>query len=306
MKPTSIVFLVVAAILLIGGMITCTVARSIADTDGYLLFTTTEDGGTYRRESFSEQPITKIELTLKDAQIHVYGGSAESYMEIVNFRDGMYTFSTAGKIVTLDELVDVGSFFDLTKGFSFKGIRYLLNTREPEGVRRVNVYLDDTAIESLKVLSVTGDNCTVHMENLPAVCDITVNASSSLTMTAYNLQTNSAMTLTSPVCDLTIKDTSLNAFTMDATHGYLTAEDLFFKSLNIEAEDGDIDITAPITLAEYDVEIGAGNGKVNVGGMDRIRPYSAKATAETKIGTIKFASENADFALHTIVSPIID
>ena len=58
MKPTSIVFLVVAVLLIIGGMITCSVAKNIAETDGYSLFHETEDGTSYRQYEFTDKPVT--------------------------------------------------------------------------------------------------------------------------------------------------------------------------------------------------------------------------------------------------------
>lgn len=302
MKPTSIVFLVVAVLFIIGGMITCSVAQNIAETDGYLLFSDTEDGGTYRREDFSDQAITKLELVIQDAEISVFGTSDASYIEIINFRDGLYTFSTSGKIVSLDELLNVQSFFDLSKGFSFSGIRYLLQTKQPEGVRRVNVYLNELAAESLKSISVNGRNCKLHIENLPAVCDITLTASESLTVTANALHTSSSLSIESPVSDLTIENAAFNAVTLKAQHGYIEAQNMFFKALTLEADEGDFDITAPISLSDYNIEIGNGTGKINVGGMDRPRPYSAPATAETPVGDIKLISEKADFSIKEIKS----
>lgn len=300
MKPTSVVFLVVAALLIIGGMITCSVARNIAEADGYLLFSDTEDGGTRRTEDFSDQPITKIEIAFSDAEVCIIGGAEKSYVEILNFRDGMYNFSTAGKTVKLDEITDMKSMFDLSNGFSFSGIRYFLRAKQPEGVRRVNIYLNGLAAESLKIVNVTGKNCTLEIRNLSAMCDITATASESLIMKANGLHTSSALTVNAPVSDLTITDTTFNAVTMDAAHGFIEAENMFFKSLDIETEDGNIAITAPILLSDYNVDIGAGDGKANIGGMDRPRPYSAPSTAESTVGNIKFVSAKANFSLKEI------
>ena len=300
MKPTSVVFLVVAALLIIAGMITCSVARNIAEADGYLLFSDTEDGGTRRTEDFSDQPITKLELAFSDAEICIIGGAEKSYIEILNFRDGMYNLTTAGKNVKLDEITDIKSMFDLQNGFSFSGIRYFLRAKQPEGVRRVNIYLNSLATENLRVITVTAKNCTMEIQNLSAVCDITATATESLILKADGLHTSSALTVNAPVSDLTFTDTTFNAVTMDASHGFIEADNMFFQSLDIETDEGDIAITAPITLSDYNIDIGSGEGKANIGGMDRPRPYSASATAETPVGTIKFTSAKASISLKEI------
>ena len=85
MKPTSIIFLVVSVLLIIGGVIACTVAKDIAVTDGYTLFHDAEGGGTYVRHDFKSSDVNKIELVVTDAEIHIYGGAEESYIEFFNF-----------------------------------------------------------------------------------------------------------------------------------------------------------------------------------------------------------------------------
>ena len=80
MKPTSIIFLVVSVLLIVGGIITCAIAKDIAITDGYTLFNDAEGGGTYVRHDFQASGIMKVEMNVTDAEINIYGGASWSYM----------------------------------------------------------------------------------------------------------------------------------------------------------------------------------------------------------------------------------
>ncbi len=285
--------------LIIGGVITCSMAQNAAEADGYALFHTTEDGGTKRTQDFSDRAITKIDLVVSDAEIRIIGGGEKSYIEILNFQDGMYTFSSAGKIITLDEIVDIKSLFDLSNGFSFSGIRYFLNPNKPSGTRQVNIYLNSLAMENLKIVSVKGANCSLEIDTLSADCDITVTAEQSLTLSTAQLQA-STLTVDAPTAILEINYTALNTLMFDAEHCDITAEKFSFKTLDIEAADGEVSITSPIALTDYNIDIGSGNGRANIGGFDRPRPYKATAETVPPVGTIKFTSVNANFSLKEI------
>ncbi len=303
MKPTSIVFLVVAALLIISGMITCTVAQNRADADGYYLFSDTEDGSTLRRADFSEQPITRMDLVIRDAEIRIIGGASSSYIEVHNFRDGMYTLSTTGRTVALDEILDIKSMFNIGNLSSFSGMRHFLRGQKPQGAKIVEIHLNALAAENLKVISVKGEKCTVYLENLSAMCDITVEGSTLVNMTADRLSNASSLTVKAANAVLDLQDVLLNTFTVNATDAHIDAENFVFQSVDVTIENGEANITAPILLSDYDIEIGSGKGRVNVGGMDRPRPYNTTSDLEKPIGTVRFTSANADFSLRTIAAP---
>ncbi len=300
MKPTSIIFLIVSVVLIVGGMITCTVARNIAVTDNYYLFSGSKNNEPFRNVDFSEQETTKIDLVLDNAEIRIIGGSEKSYIELYNFRDGFYNLSTAGKIITFDEILNLKSFFDLSKGLSFGGIRYLLLSEKPEGTPRINIYLNETATDNLKMIQIEGKNYSLHLENLPAFCDITLDAEESITLTADALHTSSALTVNAPSCKMTLNSLTLNTVTLKSESSYINADSMLFKSLSIETDTGEIAITAPIKLSDYTVNISDGEGRINIGGLDRPRPYYTLAPSEAAGGTVDFRSENANFSLKEI------
>ena len=118
MKPTSIIFLVFAILLIVGGILTCSAATSIAEKDGYALFHDSEDGGTIVREAI-ETSTTKLELVFTDAEVNVfYDSEAEdSYVEFINFRDGLYTLVSTAQILSFDEIPNLNSLLHFKKPF---------------------------------------------------------------------------------------------------------------------------------------------------------------------------------------------
>jgi len=294
-KPTSIVFLVVAVLLIIGGMITCSVAKNIAETDGYSLFHETEDGTSYRQYEFDGKPVTKIDLAVEDAEICIYGDSETSYIELFNFREGLYTFSTSGTIIALDQIPDIESLMDFSGGFSFGGIRQFFHGKtDTDAKRRVNVYLS-ALTDDLKVIAIDAQNCTVSLDSLSTQCDISVNGNS-LSITAKDMHTTSALNVTAESAAVTLDNATVNAFTLEAKTGDIRANAFSFKSFDCTLEEGSAAISTLLPLQRYEVNVSAGTGAVRFDGMDRLRPYTVKA-GEDAIGTIRFDSEKASFTV---------
>ncbi len=295
MKPTSIVFLVIAVILIIGGMITCSVAKDIAETDGYPLFNEADDGTSYRQYEFTEKPITKIDLAVENAEIYIYGGSETSYIELYNFREGLYTFSTSGTIIALDEIPNIESLMDFSGGFSFGGIRQFFHGKtDTDAKRRVNVYLSAYSTD-LKVIAIDGQDCSVALDSLSTQCDITVNGNS-LSLTAEDMHTSSALTVTAKSAAVTLNNATVNNFSFTADAGDIRADGFSFRSFDCTMDEGNAEISTLLPLQRYDVDISRGTGAVRFDGMDRMRPYTAKA-GEGALGTIRFDSESASFSI---------
>ncbi len=296
MKPTSIVFLVISVLLILSGIILCITAENIAETDGYVLFNQTEDGVSYRDYDFSGKPITKISLVVQNAEIYVYGGAEKSYIEFFNFREGLYTFSTAGTIIALDEIPDIESLLDFNTAFSFGGIRqFLKRSNVSDGPRRVNIHLDDFT-ENLKIIAIDAKNCSLNVDALSVHCDVAVTAEEQLNVTARDMHTFSALTLSAKNLSASLDNASLDTVILTAETGDVKAGQISFKNLDCKIKDGTADFLTFDKLAFYDIEIGAGRGSVRFGGMDRPRPYTQKPAGDAT-GTIRIESENADFSI---------
>ena len=70
MNPASIILLIIAALLVIFGVILCLIGNSTANKDGMDLFPQIKDGVPYIKQEFSADEISKIELSISSATIN--------------------------------------------------------------------------------------------------------------------------------------------------------------------------------------------------------------------------------------------
>ena len=85
MKPTSVIFIVVAVALIIAGTITCSVAQSNAEKDGIDIFSYNynESGDLFDTVDFKAESINRIKLSLGRCDVHIIGGADRAEAELV-------------------------------------------------------------------------------------------------------------------------------------------------------------------------------------------------------------------------------
>jgi len=302
-KPTSIVFLVIAALLIVGGMITCSVAKDIALTDNYTLFHETEDGSTYIRYDFTAANINKIELLITDAEINIISGAEESFIEFINFREGLYTLSTSGKVISMDEIPDLKSIFSLQSGFSFSGMRYILRSGTLGlGEKKVNIHL--TADAALKILSVEADSCVLKAENISQPFDIQITAEESAVIDAAELRTASALNIRAANADLKMQRCNFNNIELNASSAEISADHLYWEHLLMDIDSGNVQISSATALSADSMSV-TGSGSFTLGSTEMDMPHRAEA-AESFLNTVTASIGWADLRLDMPEEPIID
>lgn len=295
MKPTSIVFLVIALLLLIGGIVTCSIAKDIAVTDGYELFHTDEDGENRFTESIPET-LHKIDLVFTDAEIHIYGGADTEFVEFLNFRDGLYTVTATNSVLSFDEIPNVKSLLSGSSNFSFSGIRHFFtNATTSSGEKQINIYLKDQS--SLKSISLSGKNCSLQIHKLKTKCDISVKAETSATVQSDFLRTACTFSLETPKLTLDLNGVSLHSLQIQTEHAEISSQSTFFDQLSILTETGTIDIGSSVSLAIYGYQI-TGNAKTFTWQNTALPlPYTAEKPRE-KSGTVEIQLGDAQLSLH--------
>ena len=292
MKPTSIIFIIISVLLIVGGIIICAVAKDIAVTDGYTLFNDTEGGGSYVRHDFLSSSVTKIALTVTDAEINIYGGAEASYIEFFNFRDGLYTLSATGNSITLDEIPNLTSLLSFQGGFSFSGMRYFLRFGNTEtGPKRVNVYIG--ADSAMKNITVSGENCTVYADKLGIHCDIQITAEESATLTGKDLRTTGALILDAPVVFARMEDCSLNELTLRASKAEAALDRFYCANLYAEMNSGSLSALIPADASHYSYDISGGKAHCRLNGEALTLPYKPQAADSTPTGEIVIQAGNA-------------
>lgn len=298
MKPTSVIFLVISALLIVGGLILCSTAEDIALADNYTLFHSSEDGGTYVREDFDASVISKIELLVTDAQIHIITGSEEAYVEFINFRDGLYTLSNSGNVLSMDEIPDLRSIFSLQSGFSFSGMRYILRAGTADlGEKRINIYLPQNT--ALKVLSVEADNCVIYADGIYSQFDIQVDAGESAELHASNLRTACSLTLEAQELNVDVYSCYLHSISLTAQTAQVQMQEIYWDNVKLSVEKGELELLSTIVLFRYEYDV-RGGGSFILNDESVSLPYQESQSANP-LGSVSGNIGHASLTLSEIV-----
>ena len=254
MKPASIISLIVAVVISIAGLITCIVAQNMAEKSGQNLFSEIKtDGNHTRLVDLTETDVNKIQLIFSNAEVTIHGNSEKSYIEFINFKDNYYSLTSTSSLVSFDETPDITSILMFWEnGFSFKGIRYVLNfnkDNEPKGDKEIHVYL--TSDKNIKQIDIQATNCTVNINNMTTSTDYLITASE-VTLNTNHINTTSAVSINtgkdiSPAKKVTynsngdyITNLTVNAVELDMkADGFMCT-----GSANINYEEGNVGITS--------------------------------------------------------------
>lgn len=273
-------FLIIAVLLIVGGVILCSVAEDIALTDNYALFHSSEDGGTYVREDFDPATIRKIELLVTDAEIQIIGGSEEAYVEFINFRDGLYTLSNNGEMLSMDEIPDLESLFNLQSGFSFGGMRYILQSGTVSlGEKKINVYLPTET--ALKQISVEANNCVILSEKMLSRFDLNVVADERAELRFSDFRTACRLEVKAETADIQIKGAYLNTVSLTADTVEAEFSEMYWDRMELELEHGNLHALSTVGLHRYIYDL-KGKGTLTVNGTAEDLPYSTSDKEDTK------------------------
>ena len=243
MKRRSKLMLVVAAVLVGVGLITCLVGAGVSSAAGDQLFASSlEDGKGYRYD-FDGSKIDSIRLDVVDAQIRVIGGAEESYIELLHFNENFYSYSQSRSLISFKESPDVSSVLRFWEsGFTFKGMRYILRLSPGNKQKAIHIYLtDEDYVKGLEIESVTGN---IFVQNLHTDTDYTFTMEKG-TVQMEDVSTGSALHITSTgtdPCAVTLKNTAAKIFSLDLTEGEVEAQALSVGTGEIDIAHGSLDL----------------------------------------------------------------
>ncbi len=171
MKPTSIIFLIISAVIIVIGLVVCNIGtRKAKDMDIELFETDVQTSGDnqIRTYDFTDDEITRLKITAGEADVYLYPAEGStSYVELVNFQVGEYTLSVENHILIVNNKSSLMSVLDIAEGnFSFNGLRHYLTYTSGlnSGEKRINVYLSRDL--SPKIFNVTVDEGNIVAEKL--------------------------------------------------------------------------------------------------------------------------------------------
>jgi len=225
MKPTSMIFLVLSLILIFGGFMTCSVAKSMASSENIPIYDTTFDsnGDAVYTYQISDAVINKLTLNFSDVDVKIVGNAEKSYVELKNFDVNSYRVTLSSGNVTVDGTVGfLSSLLDMSAGgIQFKGLRYFfLDKPDPARPKSVTIYLSE--LSELKSLNVSLKQGTVSFEGIHNALD-------------YSVTLNQADALFSDVI-------STSVASVTCKEGNVTFHGSRFITVNATVEDGNFTI----------------------------------------------------------------
>lgn len=219
MKPTSIIFLILAAILIVSGIILCVIGGVMADSQGIELLSDSvdSDGNAITQHSLEDYTITDIDINIKDADVNIYGQSTKSYIEFKNINHATYDFRIYNKKLTLESInpfniVSIIKFRENNGGFD--GLRHYLHINKfSDDISEVNIYLKPG--DSIDNINITSKDGNINIKNM--ICD-----------TAYTLKTDEGhVVFENTRTDSTVTtDIKKGNFTFDRSSAYSVTFDI--------------------------------------------------------------------------------
>lgn len=311
MKPTSVISLVVAVILVIVGLVTCMIAQNMAQTNGEYLFSEVRGEDSIQTVDLDGTEISKIELIVENAVINIIGRQEKSYIEFVNFRDNYYSLSQTNRVLSFDEIPNLVSMLKFWEnGFSFKGMRYILsfgNDEENTSKEKViNIYLSTD--KEIKIFDIKADYCTLNLENMTTGTDynietkeITVNSDTLKTTSSFNINAGDNKDA-ADIVNLNLNTSLITNMEVKAKEFYIDAE-MFRCSGNgkIICEDGNIDIATIKKTSTLNFDIKNENGSIFIEGAEVQSPYTYTGDSSLE-GTFAIETKNASVNISSSTS----
>ncbi len=290
MKPTSIIFIVVALIIVFVGGRICAGAEARAEKEGIDIFNQNvdEDNNSVYKFAFGTDNIyNKIELVLDEADVYIYGGFSEPYMELYNFDDGSYAMTTSNRNITVNTSFDLMSIVKFWEsGFSFDGLRgYFKEQEKTETVmqKRVDIYLPTDG--DVNVVNITLDKGSIHVSNIASSIDFSVSlGDGDAVFTAVD--TSSYIKADIKKGDLYLNNVSAGTLTAEMTEGDLVAESFDFSNVSVSGVKTSVSITTSNSLEFFDTYLSARQGKITVNEESLGTEYNSESSASNDLTII--------------------
>lgn len=266
MKKRSKVFLIVSAIVFGVGLIICLVGSLIASGDGEQIYSQKigEDRGYVYK--FGDGKTDKIKITVTDADVNIYGGSEDTYIEVLNFNENLCSYSANNAMVNFRETTQVEDLTGIWEsGLSFKGLRYILRPVPADKQKTVNIYLESD--QHVKAFDIKIGRGTVTVKDLTALSDYNVSLESGKVI-FEKVSTESSIDITASgdiSTDVILNGVGADMMTLNAKRAKLTADEVELCECEMNVTVGSATLGFLPKTELYKVEI-ATKGKLTVDG----------------------------------------
>ncbi len=243
MKPASVIFLIVSAVVIAAGLILCSVGANLSKEQDIPLFVSdvsVVDGNLVRSVSVDAASINRVRMHIGDADIHISASeTGESYLEMYNFQVGTYDYSVQNKILLIDSETSIFSLMHIAEGnFRFNGLRHYLTYKSGGSTEKaVFLYLSDDA--AINYFDISCDGGNVYVDGL------SVSADYGITVKNGSLFIKDTTTASKAKLSVEKGDLCLHAFRPTVLETLVSEgnADIFFKNalrtISVIVKDGD-------------------------------------------------------------------
>ncbi len=279
MRPGSVIFLIVSVLIIVAGLVLCTVGVNVAKEQDIALFSTdvsVVDGDVIRSDVLTDTEINKIKMTLDGVNIHIRKSeTGEAYLELCNFQVGTYDYSIQNKMLLVDNETSIFSLMRIAEGnFNFNGLRHYLTYKTNTNTQKeLYLYLTDSASVNSFDITCTRGNITVEDLSLATDYNISLRAGD---ITLRNVSTKSTLNIATDLGVITLDNVACRLGAVTIGRG---AGDFFLRGIPSEfivaAEEGDLEIGYAATN-EYGLLFNLdASGTVTYNGEEKTeRPFS--------------------------------
>lgn len=264
MKAMSKLFLIISGIMTGVGIVICIIGLIMAKQQGVQLYAEKVNGNSVYTVDLNGTDISKISVNATDADITVYTGQENEYIDFINFNESYGSVSSTNTVVSFDEYVNFNSLLSFWDGgFTFKGMRSLLDfSRAPEGKKEVNIYISDK--RNINVFAFTVEKGVISFDNLNSDTDYKLSLDSG-TINMKNVATSSKVYLKATGCTASLDNCSFNSFIGDVGDLKINGKCKIGDEFNINAKSGTLDASLELLSENPKVSV-ITSGVINING----------------------------------------
>jgi hypothetical protein len=266
-KPASIIFLIVAVVLAIGGLTTMRIAEGIARKEGIeILNEISPETKDYRFVyEYEADSIGKISLNIKEAKINILTTTTKPYIELINFAEGTYEFASSNRIITINNNSDFSIISGIaSKALNFKGLRSIVNYMNVNGLEKtINIYLSESY--PVKIIDSKLEKGDVLIENSKTTTDYNIDIVSG-GLYIKNIATTSTLKVKLGTGDLFIDNCVISNMAAEIGTGDIDILTSDFNTISAEIENGNFNFGYRYSLGLINLDLSSQSGIVRVDG----------------------------------------
>ncbi len=287
MKLGTIVGIVFSCLLIIGGIVLCSVGISMAEENGQSLYIQKDKDGTYHRLLINDE-ITRIDLDLENVDVIVSGNADVSEIEFYNFNPNNYALTVTTNVISFEETPKIESVSDiLTNGFNFKGLRYVLDIKGykyESDDKRVVINLASDA--DIKILDIATENGSIDISKLSTDSDISVTLDKGK-LEMRDVVTSSVIDISGTAIDTSLTGIKSLGLKYSTEKSDLTVTDSVFTTGQISVGDGSVNYSSSGPIDNTQITASSDTGSLLVNSISNGSPWMLDSEDHDKTLDIK-------------------